>query len=72
MACSRGDLERLCSIAIGVLAATDAPVVTMSIVVGGAAACIALSIAGEASTSARPGSGSQDPDPPTRPRPETH
>lgn len=49
-------------IAIGVLAATDAPVVTASMVMGGAAASIALSIAGGAFGSARPVSRVEEPE----------
>jgi hypothetical protein len=49
-------------LAIGVLAATDAPAATTSIVLGGAGALIALSIAGEALTSARSTTRSYEPD----------
>ena len=58
-------------IVIGVLAAMDAPVVIFWIVVGGAAAGVALSMVGEAFTSARPTSRSKESGPPTMPRSET-
>lgn len=69
-------------LAIGVLAATDAPAATTSLVLGGAGATIALSIAGEALTSTRsttrsyepgaaPSRDAQQTDAPTAPPSET-
>jgi hypothetical protein len=59
-------------IVIGVLAALNAPVVIISIVIGGAAASVALSMVGEAFTSARPTSRSNESEAPTTPSSETH
>jgi hypothetical protein len=58
-------------VAIAVLAATDAPAAITSIVVGGAAATIALSIVGETLTSVRPRSRPQAPEAPTTPPSKT-
>lgn len=57
---------------VGALAAMDAPVVIFWIVVGGAAAGVALSMVGEAFTSVLPMSRSKASDASTPPSSETH